>query len=170
MYDLVTMERISFRSDRLKLMMEKRKLTPGQLHYMTGISQPQISLLMNGKRPEVSAVIVAKLADALACSVDYLLGLTEDATPKPMVLSDAIGDLLVVARKLPKSRQEDLLSQALMYLDKNESEDTHLMNVLLDKINEVGGEEAEELIVKLLQSFRSGWDPSDASPPTPLAS
>lgn len=156
MYDRLIMKTISFRPDRLRFMMEKRKLTPGQLHYLTNISQPTISLLMNGERPNVSAVFVAKLADALNCSMEYLVGLSDDYTPNSITLTDALAELLVIARGLPSFRQDDLLSQAKMYLEKNEKEDTHLMNVLLDKINDLGGEEAEELLLKLLQSLRPG--------------
>lgn len=53
--------------------MERRKLNAGQLEYMTGVSQSMIWNLQNDKRPNVSAVIVAKLADALECDIEFLL-------------------------------------------------------------------------------------------------
>lgn len=62
-----------FRGDRLNELMERRKLNAGQLEYMTGVSQSMIWNLQNDKRPNVSAVIVAKLADALECDIEFLL-------------------------------------------------------------------------------------------------
>lgn len=156
MYDLVNMDTITFHSERLQEMMSKRKLKPGQLEYMSGVSQPMISLLLDGSRPNVSAVIVGKLADALGCSVDYLVGLTEDSSPRPMSVSDALYELVRTARQLPKFRLEDLAQIAAMYLAQNEKDDTRLMDIVLEKINELGGDEAEQLLLDLLENLRSG--------------
>jgi transcriptional regulator with XRE-family HTH domain len=164
MYDHAVMDTISFRTDRLKLMMEKRNLKPGQLEYLSGVSQPMISLLLKDSRPNVSVIIVAKLAGALGCSVDYLVGLTEDYRPLPMNLTDALDDLVRVARKLPNYRQSDLLEIAKTFQNKNEMDDTRLMNTVLEKINELGGVEAESLILGLLESLRPPADDSGASP------
>lgn len=168
MYYLVVMEPIRFNANRLKEMMDKRGLTAGQLNYMSDVSQPMISLLLNGSRPNVSVVIVAKLANALGCSVDYLVGLTEDATPRPMQLTDVLHELIRTARHLPHFRQDDLLSLAQMYVDKKETDDTQLMNIVLEKINEVGGDEAERLLLDLFEGLRPDSGNLGTTPRLPL--
>lgn len=75
-----------FRGDRLNQLMEKKKLNAGQLEYMTGVSQSMIWNLQNDLRPNVSAIIVAKLADALECDIEFLLDINlntfaEDRAP-----------------------------------------------------------------------------------------
>jgi transcriptional regulator with XRE-family HTH domain len=59
--------------------MDRKKLNAGQLEYMTGVSQSMIWNLQNDKRPNVSAVIVAKLAEALECSIEFLLDVSPQA-------------------------------------------------------------------------------------------
>lgn len=116
-----------FRSDRLKTLMEKRdNLTNGQLEYMSGVSSTMIWNLQNGNRPNVSAVIVAKIAEALDCSVYYLLGLTDDPRPlnqdalvilqtEARAISEwppSVRELAEIASKLPAGMVDALIALA----------------------------------------------------------
>lgn len=90
--------KLGFRPDRLQAMIERRGLRPGQMEYLTGVSQPTISLILNGKRPNPGAQVLARLAQTLGCSVDYLLGITDDPAPAKMEMSAQVDALLHLAR------------------------------------------------------------------------
>jgi DNA-binding Xre family transcriptional regulator len=70
-----------FKSNRMNELMEKRDLDPGKIEYLADISRSQVWYLQKGEKPNVSAVIVARIAKILNCSVDYLMDLTDDPTP-----------------------------------------------------------------------------------------
>jgi DNA-binding Xre family transcriptional regulator len=70
-----------FKSNRMNELMEKRDLDPGKIEYLADISRSQVWYLQKGEKPNVSAVIVARIARILNCSVDYLMDLTDDPTP-----------------------------------------------------------------------------------------
>ena len=63
---------------RIRAMREFRGLTQGQLAYKAHTTVTQISRLENDERPGAQAVIVARIAEALGTTVDYLLGLSDD--------------------------------------------------------------------------------------------
>jgi transcriptional regulator with XRE-family HTH domain len=62
---------------------KKRGLTQAALALRSGISQTAISNYEVGDREPGSTAIIA-LARAMGCSADYLLGLTDDPTPRSM--------------------------------------------------------------------------------------
>lgn len=68
------------RSDRLARTRELRGLSQAELAEMVGISSGQIYRYENDKT-EPDGKIVARLAQALGVSSDYLLGLTDSALP-----------------------------------------------------------------------------------------
>lgn len=97
--------------ERLSRTIEKRGLTFGQLEIQTGVSKSQISLMVNEKRPNASAIIVGKLAQVLGCSVDYLLGLTDDPRPvsaiaSPHHITEEQAAILEALSELPPNEQE----------------------------------------------------------------
>ena len=55
--------------------------TQMELAYRAGLIQPDISLLERGEKRALWAATLARLADALGCSLDYLAGRTDDPTP-----------------------------------------------------------------------------------------
>jgi len=67
--------------ERLDRMMGKRGWGPGELAYQSGVNYETLYKLRSGQRPRMSAELVGKLAHALGCSVDYLLGLTDNEAP-----------------------------------------------------------------------------------------
>jgi transcriptional regulator with XRE-family HTH domain len=71
--------------DLLGQRMRRRRLQLGltqmALAQRTGIIQGDISLLERGGKHALWATTLARLAEGLGCSLDYLAGRTEDPTP-----------------------------------------------------------------------------------------
>ena len=68
---------------RLRERRQQRGLTQMALATRTGIIQGDISLLERGKKPALWAETLARFAVALECSLDYLVGRTDDPNPVP---------------------------------------------------------------------------------------
>ena len=69
-----------------KRMWERRKqrgLTQMELAKRTGIIQGDISLLERGKKHALWAETLERIAATLGCSLDYLVGRTDDPEPVP---------------------------------------------------------------------------------------
>lgn len=65
---------------------ERRKqagLTQMEVAKRAGIIQGDLSLLERGKKRALWAETFVRLADTLGCSLDYLLGRTDDPEPMP---------------------------------------------------------------------------------------
>jgi len=65
---------------RLRERREQAGVSQTALAKQTGIIQRDLSLLERGKK-HVWVDTLVRLADALGCSLDYLVGLTDDPTP-----------------------------------------------------------------------------------------
>jgi len=68
---------------RLQELRQIRGLSKNKLARMSGVSQGYLSDLERGKKEAPSAPILARVAEALGTSTDYLLGLTENPYPIP---------------------------------------------------------------------------------------
>jgi transcriptional regulator with XRE-family HTH domain len=66
------------KQERLKLGLSQEKLAA-----LVGTDKAHISRIESGARPSIAASTVARIATALGCSVDYLLGLTSHSRPYP---------------------------------------------------------------------------------------
>lgn len=73
----VTKRQVVFRADRLIEMRKLRDLTQEALQEIMGVGQTQISRYETGVA-DPSLAVVKKMAQALDCPVDYLIGLTDD--------------------------------------------------------------------------------------------
>ena len=62
---------------KLKALRNERQLTQNELSIKTGLSHGCIAMLEVGKRAPTGSTLIL-LADALECSVDYLLGREDD--------------------------------------------------------------------------------------------
>lgn len=105
----------TFQWERLAEKIDSKGWSLGYLETQSGVSKSQISLMSRNERPNVSAAILAKLAIALGCTVDYLLGLTDDPRPpaesteKQMILaalSDEEVDSVRIYASLPVGDRE----------------------------------------------------------------
>lgn len=68
------------RGDRLARIRELRRISQADLAEMVGLGLQQIYRYENGKT-EPDGDVVAKIAQALGTSADYLLGLTDSSVP-----------------------------------------------------------------------------------------
>jgi transcriptional regulator with XRE-family HTH domain len=67
---------------RVQRAFEQSGMTKAQIAQRAEIRWAQLQKILTGQRPQVSAETVRRLALALAVSSDYLLGLTDDPTPR----------------------------------------------------------------------------------------
>ncbi|MDD5018521.1 MAG: helix-turn-helix domain-containing protein [Eubacteriales bacterium] len=63
-------------ADRIRLMRQAQNLNQSQLALRVGVAQAYISEIEKGKKTP-SVDVLEKLCDALDCSADYLLGITQ---------------------------------------------------------------------------------------------
>ena len=70
---------IDMKAVGLRILVARRQqgLRQGEVAKLAGISARHMSQIETGKRPGVQAVTMAKIAQVLHVSVDYLLGLTK---------------------------------------------------------------------------------------------
>ena len=67
---------------RILLRRRDKRLTQAELGKHVGISSNTIARIERGRIQDLGGSIIAKVAEALDTSTDYLLGLTDDDTPK----------------------------------------------------------------------------------------
>lgn len=139
----------------LNTAMRRANMTSADLARATRISPATISLILSGKHQGTSAVYLAKMAGALNTSVDYLLGLSEDPSPRDLMLGELLLELTRVARRLPSRRQRDLLLVARAYLEDGEekrADPKRLYGDIVSLIAEYGGEvDLDYLLDRLAQ-------------------
>lgn len=145
------MSELTFRADRLNQLMQQRKLNDGQLAYQAKLSKSMVFYLRTGGRDNVSATVAGRLAEILGTSVEYLVGMTDDAAPVKLRLDEELERLLHQARHLPRHRRRDLLRMAETFANENAQDQ---MVSVLGMVRELGGEEAETLLVGFLSSLR----------------
>jgi transcriptional regulator with XRE-family HTH domain len=73
---------------RILLARRQRGLRQGEVAKLAGLSPKQMSQIETGKRPGVQAVTIAKIAQALHVSADYLLGLKAEPEPLDEVVEE----------------------------------------------------------------------------------
>lgn len=162
MYNLsMTMERrgedLGVSSNRLREALRLRNMTPADLARETGVSNATISLILTGKRSATTAAIVAKMARALSVSSDYLLELSDEAKPTPLMLGDLPLELAQMARRLPGPRQRDLIAMARTYMQMYAQQDlAQFQEDVLDLVEQYGGKEDRDQLVALLEGMEGG--------------
>ena len=105
---------------RLREQREWAKLTQGQVATYEGCDVNYISKLERGVNTPNVWPMLARLARRYGCSTDYLLGLTDDPSPRRTENDSAdVRQVVALLRQLPEERQRDVLAivQALFDLD-----------------------------------------------------
>jgi transcriptional regulator with XRE-family HTH domain len=69
--------------ERLRARRQQLALRQQTLAHDMGAAQGWISELENGKQTRLEAETVYRFAQALGCTTDYLLGVSDDPTPPP---------------------------------------------------------------------------------------
>ncbi|MBN1136271.1 MAG: helix-turn-helix transcriptional regulator [Anaerolineae bacterium] len=71
----------AFDGARLRAMRKERGLSVHEVEQTAGVTARHIWRLEAGKRPNVAAVTLARIAQAVEVDVNYLLGLTDSPQP-----------------------------------------------------------------------------------------
>lgn len=93
---------------------------------------------------------LALIARHFQISADYLLGLTEDRIIHKLTVNEVLAELIVVAQKLPEFRKKDLLNLAELFARGKTNDDLIAFEIIIDRVNEFGGEEAKNMLMDLL--------------------
>ncbi len=120
--------RFSIFGNRLKVLREEQGLKQGQFADMIGITRQSMSNYESGKHsPDVDVIV--KMAHALNCSTDYLMGLTEHSNYNRQVeFDDSITKLSNILFSLPESFRVDWLDTFIAtaeWLGKDLDNDVH---------------------------------------------
>lgn len=83
-----------------------------KLAAVAGINNVTISKVLDNNRPQVTIGVVARIATALQCSVDYLLGIVDEPTGTGIIMPVGGEDLLRILPDLPLGRRAELLNIA----------------------------------------------------------
>lgn len=116
---------MSFFTERLNEFVNARGLKPADICRATGFTSSQVTYLLNGRTKDPQLSTVAKLAQSLGMSVDWLAGLTdvEDAVlefqpaydPKNTEVSELVDGYL----SLPQSGRQSIKEQIELQQLKN---------------------------------------------------
>lgn len=103
---------------RFKAIREQNKLTQDKVAAMLGISRASYTNIENGKRdPDTDSLIT--LASIFHTTVDYLLGITDEALSPGMALGAKEKELLDIFAQLNDEGQSLLIDQAISILNRN---------------------------------------------------
>jgi len=145
--------------------MSAKKVGPGELAYLSGVSYDYIYKIRKGQAKNVSAIMLAKIANALDTSVDYLLGLTDDPTPPQREDTGARAlppDLLPLCERLsrlPEDERKNIIDIVMRIVefteahveDDREVEEFERLFALLPEARQV---EIRNLMARLLAEQR----------------
>jgi len=99
--------------DRLRERRKEIELTLGQVAEYEGVSKTYLSSLERGVNEPNVWHLVARLAKRYDTTTDYLLGLTDDPSPRSEgELPPGVRDLVTLALGLNEARQQELLGHA----------------------------------------------------------
>ncbi len=107
-------------SQRIKELMEARGISAWELAKRAHLHSSHPYRLLTESRPNTTAVTVAKIAEALQTTSEYLLGLTDDASPPGPDRSHLTAlewRILELFRLLPTWLQEVAIRQLDVWLD-----------------------------------------------------
>lgn len=107
------MGNIHIRGDRVKQLREAIHLEQYDAAYRAGISQGHMSRIESGGVASVGSEILIRLVKLLNTNVEYLIGLSNDPTPRAKTgyedLSDAEAKLVFLYQQLPPALRDVLL-------------------------------------------------------------
>ena len=142
--------------ERINLLMTLRGLGPGELAYLSGVGYDTIYKIRQNERPRTSAEILGKLAQALGCSVDYLLTLTDVPAPYGGGGYESVAALAGIVSGLSSGRRREitLIAEAMSRAeaeDRNRVQRNITVNrKMLAMVRDIGGEEALNELLTLL--------------------
>ncbi len=153
-------EDLVFRYDRLDAWMEARGLSSAEVADATTLSYNYIYMLRIGRRPNVSAVNLMRIALAVGCTAEYLLGVSDDPMGRGSQGGDEEIRLLLAFRALPLYRQRDVVTIAQALAGQGAEAEQQMSNVL-DLVRSLFGEMGVEAITGALAGLASTIPVSD---------
>lgn len=148
---------------RIQQEIDRRGQKPGEVAAYSGVKYHTLYKVLNHNDPRTSAEVIAKLAAYFGCSIEYLMGMTDERAPLTIHIGELLEELIQVARPLPRSKQRDLLriAQAFSAASQNNRRERWLeiRELLLEGFSELGlHAEADRLLGWLndLERFDSG--------------
>lgn len=75
--------------ERVRLAIEKARVSQAEVARVAGMNAAHLNDILRGRRKNISAEVVVRIARALGCSSDWLLGLPSEA-PTPAGIRHAV--------------------------------------------------------------------------------
>ena len=100
------MEEPRVRGDRIRALREAKKMRQSDLAYLAGIAVSFLSEIERGNR-NPGAHVVARIADVLQTSMDYLMGRTDDPRPASDLLASGFVRPKPAAAAMPEPTTPD---------------------------------------------------------------
>ncbi len=144
------MDGLIFRYDRLDAWMEARGLSSAEVADVTELSYNYLYMLRLGRRPNVSAQNVAKIALAVGCTMDYLCNVSDDPMGRGNLGGEEEISLLLAFRPLPVHRQRDVVIIAHAFGGQGEEDAEQTKTLLLGQIEQVYGEAIASQVLDVL--------------------
>lgn len=115
-------ERPALVGERIRELRLRERLTQTALGTQTGIAPSHISMMEAGQRGNVESWVVALLASALGTTMEYLVGLTDDPSPRA-VPSPSSWDEALHQIRLLRPEAQDALAEFLRLVRQQSQDD-----------------------------------------------
>lgn len=147
---------VEVRLDRLIELMQARNMSAADLARASGGNEATISLALSRKRnPSVPTLV--QWARALGCSLDYLVGLSDNPRPRHGEPPPPGGiEILDVMRKLHPEVAAELVRVARAMVAAQNSAEGNALATMRAVINQVGDDDARALLVDALRLAEHG--------------
>lgn len=121
---------------RLDDLLDTRSWSYAELARQSGVSESLLSKYVNGTQSP-SSTTIAKLAQALEVTADYLMGLSDDALPSKEVLPEYALDVLDAMRNMGRTSRYDLMVIAKSFVAAKEEIEAVNIEELITQIMEL---------------------------------
>jgi transcriptional regulator with XRE-family HTH domain len=165
MYAVDMNTEVGVRLDALEWALKQKNWTPTRLSDETGISKASLSLVLSGKRSNITADTLVKMAAVLGVSTDFLLGLTKNPVAYDAIEGGRVlAEIINITKTLPSYRQRDLLALALTYQQEATMPTRDTVARLLEMVEELAGKDTREALAALLLARRGGKNGGQLAP------
>ena len=103
----------------IRTIRQEQGLSQKEVAVAAGVDQSYLSMIESGRRRNPGTLIVARLAQVLDVSIDELAA-RAGYLPNPQLADPLSQRAMRLFRKLPRWRQEDVLAQLELYLERRD--------------------------------------------------
>ncbi len=164
MYDLLMEQQApALDTKAIRDLLDKFGWKDTELSKKSGVSKSMLSMMLNGERPNASAVVVARIAQALGVKIETLLGISEAVVP-------AISPQGAAAAKIIDRLSPDYQARGMAALREIErrfrvsQEIGARIEGLLIRVEELGGAEFKADLARELHALALLADSGNLSP------